>query len=189
MPFGRKTTSSNSRRMSLSITNSKPTRYDMSLPTLRGNKLLTATVTQWKQERESIETDLEMLKSELDVAKQAQRSLEEQKSANTVLKETVDRLRFDLEEIRNSQHADGSSGGSTPYSLGIASGLRAKKGKGGIRTLTSLATEMALGENEGDEASEVPERRIVSLGEELETDTFEEETVITTRRRRVSLFC
>lgn len=121
-----------------------------------------------------------MLKNELNVAKQAQHSLEEQKSANLVLKETIDRLRQDLEEIRKNNDSTSSPGSSAPNSLSAGAGGKIRKGKG-IRMLSSLAAEL------GDK--DVPEVMVEDEGERSsahDSDNFEEETVITTRRKRVS---
>lgn len=54
--------------------------------------------------------------SELEVAREAQHSLDSQKQENLLLKETIDRLRFDLDEMRTTAQAAGSSRISLPGS-------------------------------------------------------------------------
>lgn len=115
-----------------------------------------------------------MLKVELSVAHQAQHSLEEQKAANLVLKDTIDRLRQDLDEIRNS-HA--SSEGSAPSSLGAAGGSKVNVSKT-KKVLHTLASEMGV---QGATPVIVEEEATSPTA----SDGFEE-TVITTRRKRVS---
>jgi hypothetical protein len=66
--------------------------------------------TQWKQERDIAEATIEALRAQLLVGQQAQFSLDEQKVENLALKETIDRLRLDLDEIRNTSPSPGSFG-------------------------------------------------------------------------------
>lgn len=54
--------------------------------------------------------------AELEVAREAQHNLDSQKQENLLLKETIDRLRFDLDEMRTTAAAASSSRASLPGS-------------------------------------------------------------------------
>jgi hypothetical protein len=128
------------------------------------------------------DSSTEKLKAELAVAQQAQHSLEEQKCANLVLKETIDRLRLDLDEIRNSHSSEANL--SAPNSLGVAGGLHAKtKGSKNKKAFPSLAAE--LGEYDAPTVVVEEDAQSTTTTEEHDSDAYDEE-IITTRRRRVS---
>jgi len=73
---------------------------------------------KWNQQREALEAAHALTEQELNIARQAQAELEDQKHENLVLKETIDRLRFDLDELRTREHAavaGGSSGAASQF--------------------------------------------------------------------------
>ena len=91
---------------------------------------------KWLREQANYEDRIAMLEGELSVAQQAQAQLDEQKQENMMLKETIDRMRFDMDELRNSAHGleKGSSGtasahGSVSKSLGAELLSKMKDGK------------------------------------------------------------
>ena len=107
------------------------------------------------------------------VAQQTQETLEEQKQANLMLKETIDRLRLDLDEIRTITAAPASSGGSSARST-LTKNAVSKK------ALTTLAVE--LGGNMDDGIDE----EITSPNDDKEGEEAGfMETIITTSRKRV----
>ncbi|KAF9260221.1 hypothetical protein L218DRAFT_827851, partial [Marasmius fiardii PR-910] len=55
---------------------------------------------KWSRERDTYEDRIARLEKEL-TAQTAHASLDEQKQENLILKETIDRLRFDMDELRN----------------------------------------------------------------------------------------
>lgn len=63
-------------------------------------------IEKWQQQQEQMEHTLQALDAQLAMAREAQAQLEEQKQENLLLKETIDRLRFDMDELRTK--ADGS---------------------------------------------------------------------------------
>ncbi|KAG6917717.1 hypothetical protein DXG01_001368 [Tephrocybe rancida] len=66
------------------------------------------------KERESYEARIAHLEDELSIAQQAHAQLDEQKQENMLLKETIDRMRFDMDEMRNNAVvATGGSGRSS----------------------------------------------------------------------------
>ncbi|CCO30786.1 hypothetical protein BN14_04818 [Rhizoctonia solani AG-1 IB] len=59
-----------------------------------------AEAQKWAREREALEKSIETLEVELSVTRHASNELDEQKQENLLLKETIDRLRFDLDALR-----------------------------------------------------------------------------------------
>jgi hypothetical protein len=135
------------------------------LSTLRGIFL----VPQWKATSEVQEAKLNALETELATSRLAQQQLDEQKQENLYLKETIDRLRFELDELRAALAV---ALGSGPNSAGPASapGTLSK----------SLANEL--------KARLDAEQPAESDGAKAGGDDEVMETVITTSRRRVCRF-
>jgi DNA repair exonuclease SbcCD ATPase subunit len=76
--------------------------------------------SKFLKENEAYEERIVLLEQDLALAQQAQTSLDEQKQENLMLKETIDRMRFDMDELRSTltSNAAGSSGtGSAPGSV------------------------------------------------------------------------
>lgn len=69
---------------------------------------------KWTKEASSYEDRLAHLEEELSLAQQAHAQLDEQKQENLMLKETIDRMRFDMDEMRNA--ATNVAAGSGPSS-------------------------------------------------------------------------
>lgn len=113
---------------------------------------------------QELEAEVKRLETEVTVARKAESILEIQKQENLQLKETIDRMRFDLDEARavaasgKPTHTRGSTAGSA----------------GGT-----------MSRNLGDE---INRRLLDAQAVEEEEDTFVE-TVVTTRRQRVSRLC
>ena len=67
------------------------------------------------------------LEAQLNIAREAQVQLEEQKQENLMLKETIDRMRFDMDELRmkadGSNVHSGSSGGGQSAQNSISKSL------------------------------------------------------------------
>ncbi|WWD07540.1 hypothetical protein V865_005641 [Kwoniella europaea PYCC6329] len=118
---------------------------------------------KFNREVQALESEVKRLESDLSVARQAESHLDVQKQENLALKETIDRMRFDLDEAR--AQAANSAG---------ASGHRAQpSGSSGGGTLSR---------NLGDELS----RRLLDA-QKLEEESDEGEvveTVVTTQRTR-----
>jgi len=118
----------------------------------------------------SLEADVKRLEAELATARRAESVLETQKQENLQLKETIDRMRFDLDEAR-----------------AVAS--NASKGGHGQTGTSASSVGGTLSRNLGDEIS----RRLSgaqtvmedSEGEDEDGDSYVE-TVVTTQRTRVS---
>ncbi|KAF9519695.1 hypothetical protein BS47DRAFT_1079712 [Hydnum rufescens UP504] len=130
-------------------------------------------ITKWRSERELSEATIESLKAELNVAQQAQETLEQQKQANFMLKETIDRLRLDLDEIRTTTTGPGSSGGSSARST-LTKVAMSKK------ALASLAAELS-----GNLYDEIDEETTLPDGDQEAGGEAGFETIITTSRKRI----
>ena len=130
---------------------------------------------KWTKEASSYEDRLAHLEDELSLAQQAHAQLAVQKQENLVLKETIDRMRFDMDEMRNAAtHAAAGSGPSSAtnsISKSLGAELRGK-----------------MGGSWDDEDDEVEDDS--DSGElEMEDNTGDEEDVIQTiitRKKRVS---
>ncbi|OBZ66290.1 hypothetical protein A0H81_13780 [Grifola frondosa] len=74
--------------------------------------LQTIEAQKWQREELNFEERIAFLENELAMAQQAHATLDEQKQENMMLKETIDRMRFDMDELRNSATGLSQSGGS-----------------------------------------------------------------------------
>lgn len=136
---------------------------------------------QYKQDRESAEAVFLALQADLVAANQIEDEFREQRRQNDVLKETIDRLRFDLDELRITAAAQAAQ--ATQAAANAASTASAKAASSLAREL-SFKLEAAEAEGDDDESDEGSEE---GDGERTEADDDEYmETIITTSRRRVS---
>ncbi|CEQ38867.1 SPOSA6832_00319, partial [Sporobolomyces salmonicolor] len=71
-------------------------------------------VQQFDRDRELLQQAITKLEEDLLVARRAQDSLDDQKQENLMLKETIDRLRFDLDEMRVASRKSGSLDNGSP---------------------------------------------------------------------------
>jgi len=119
------------------------------------------------------------LQEELEIARQAHHELEEQKQENLLLKETIDRLRFDLDELRTT-HANATN----------ATGVNSNKGSMSRSLANELKAKLeAADEEESDDDEAGGDLSMTSVGTAMDSDEDNEyiETIITAQRRRVSL--
>ena len=132
---------------------------------------------KWEAEQEQWLSRLKGMEEELQAAQKAQAALDEQKQENMMLKETIDRLRFDMDEMR--AHA--------------GSGLSASGGASAKSTLSkSLGAELMKLQDAGWAKEEAtPEGSTEPEQENEEDEDSEDEDVvqtIITRTKRVSVF-
>ncbi|KDN50628.1 hypothetical protein RSAG8_01126, partial [Rhizoctonia solani AG-8 WAC10335] len=128
---------------------------------------------KWAREREELEKSIEVLEVELTATRHAAHELDEQKQENLMLKETIDRLRFDLDALR----------------AGMTSNVGGQnQGQGTLRR--SLANEIKDGferrereEREKEEEEEEAESEVVVHDGEGSEDGYIETTITTTRKR------
>ncbi|KAL5504361.1 hypothetical protein ACEPAH_8435 [Sanghuangporus vaninii] len=136
-------------------------------------------IDKWQQQQEQMEHTLQALETQLAMAREAQAQLEEQKQENLLLKETIDRLRFDMDELRTK--ADGSvpetkgtvsQQGSLSKSLGVElARLNHGKWPGGEESDEEEGTT-AVSDNESDSGA--------TEGEDVV------QTIITRRKKKVA---
>ncbi|EJD07049.1 uncharacterized protein FOMMEDRAFT_131786 [Fomitiporia mediterranea MF3/22] len=137
-------------------------------------------IEKWQQQQDQMEHLMQSLENQLAIAREAQAQLEEQKQENLLLKETIDRLRFDMDELRNK--ADGtmtaegkgqaSNQGSISKSLGVElARLNSGKWPGGEST------------DEEDESTAVSDQETDNEGTEGEDVV---QTIITRRKKKVA---
>lgn len=78
-------------------------RRDETIRSLRENAALYEIETaKWQKEHDTYEERLAALQSELNLALQAHSQLDEQKQENLLLKETIDRMRYEMDEMRSA---------------------------------------------------------------------------------------
>ncbi|KAG9314940.1 hypothetical protein JVU11DRAFT_4048 [Chiua virens] len=152
-------------------------RRDQELKDLRDAAALHALETQkYLREHDSYEERLAHLEAELSHAHQAHAQLDEQKQENLMLKETIDRMRFEMDEMR-SLSAMGAG-------LGPGSGASSNRGSMskslGAELLGKMGTPWGMDEEEEEEDLD---------DEDLEDTEGEEEdviqTIITRKKRKV----
>ncbi|KAF8577772.1 UPF0014-domain-containing protein [Ramaria rubella] len=129
-------------------------------------------VQKWNHQREALEAAHSITEQELAIARQAQTELEDQKQENLVLKETIDRLRFDLDELRTREHAaSGGASAATSQFGSVSKSLGAEL----MNRWEALGQEDEEEEDVGDE----DEEGSGTDGEEMI------QTIITRKKRRV----
>jgi hypothetical protein len=136
----------------------------LSLQQIETNKYL--------KENEAYEERIILLEQDLGITQQAQASLDEQKHQNLMLKETIDRMRFDMDELRaglaSNASATGSGTSSAPSSVSKSLGAEL------LSKLTDSG-EWLDNEDEGDSAETL---RV--LGIEGGADDTEDEDIVET---------
>ncbi|KAG5644171.1 hypothetical protein DXG03_009012 [Asterophora parasitica] len=134
---------------------------------------------KWAKEHESYENRILQLENEISIAQQAHAQLDEQKQENLLLKETIDRMRFDLDEMRNN--AVVTTGGS-----GQSSAMNSISKSLGAELLGKMKGGWGMDEDEEDavdaELSNVSVE--VEEGEETEGEDVIQ-TIITRKKRKV----
>jgi hypothetical protein len=129
-------------------------------------------VQKWGQQREALEAAHLVTEQELAIARQAQTELEDQKQENLVLKETIDRLRFDLDELRTRENAGSNGPSATTSQFGsVSKSLGAEL----MNRWESLGQEEEVAEEAEEEEEE----------EDSGTDGEEMIQTIITRKKRV----
>ena len=116
---------------------------------------------KWGREQDSYEERIAHLEAELTVAQQAHVQLDEQKQENLLLKETIDRMRFEMDEMR------------TGLNLGLHSGTLGLPGSGRGTISKSLGDEL-VGKLKWDEEEESAASREAKAEEEEEKEEEEE---------------
>ncbi|KAH9053804.1 hypothetical protein EDB87DRAFT_1649553 [Lactarius vividus] len=135
--------------------------------------------SKYLKENEAYEERIVLLEQDLALAQQAQTSLDEQKQENLMLKETIDRMRFDMDELRatlasNAPSANGASSapGSVSRSLGAELLSKMKNDGGWIDD-----------DDEADAAATLKELGIEDPDENTDDEDIVQ-TIITRKKKR-----
>ncbi|KDR75972.1 hypothetical protein GALMADRAFT_225716 [Galerina marginata CBS 339.88] len=133
---------------------------------------------KWAKEHESYEDRIAQLELELNIALQAHTHLDEQKQENMLLKETIDRMRFDMDDMRAAMTAVASGGsGHSSAANTMSKSLGAE-----------LAGKLNWEDPNDQSAQEDYPSPDITVVEEEETEVEDEEevqTIITKRKRKV----
>ena len=149
-------------------------RRDQELKDLQDASALQALEAQkYLREHDSYEERLAHLEAELSHAQQAYVQLDEQKQENLMLKETIDRMRFEMDEMRNLSVGQGSGSGA-----GSARGSMSKSL--GAELLGKIGDQWGMDEEEEDEVLDL-------VGDDQQDTEGEEDVIqtIITRKKRV----
>lgn len=141
-----------------------------SLQTLEGQK--------WSREHDTYESRIAALEAELELAQQAHAQLEEQKQENLMLKETIDRMRFEMDEMRSLHGGSGAGAGG---------GSQGGSQQGSVSK--SLGAELLgkIGKQWGMDEDEESEDEGLEEGEDTEGEEEDViERIITRKKRRVT---
>ncbi|KAI0359798.1 hypothetical protein OH77DRAFT_1419125 [Trametes cingulata] len=156
-------------------------RRDQEIKDLQDAAQLQAIESQkWLREQSNYEERIAALESELMIAQQAQGQLDEQKQENMLLKETIDRMRFDMDELRNSASSLEKGGGS---------GTASAHGSVSKSLGAELLSKMKDGKWEmEEEVEEDPASfEVEAEGEDDETESEDVvQTIITRTKRKVA---
>lgn len=152
---------------------------------------------KYAKEHDNYEERIAFLEGELSIAQQAHAQLDEQKQENLMLKETIDRMRFDMDEMRNNAASSATGGGGSSGQssrtntmtkslgaelLGKMTGKQWEKMKGNQWGIAG-AEDQGEGQEEGESGETVV--NLDSEGEETEGEDVVQ--TIITRKKRVSL--
>ena len=136
--------------------------------------------SKYLKENEAYEERIVLLEQELAFAQQAQTSLDEQKQENLMLKETIDRMRFDMDELRATltSNAPGSGSGTSSAPGSVSRSL-------GAELLSKMKNDSGWidDEDEADEAATLKELGIENPDEG--TDDEDIVQTIITRKKKV----
>lgn len=130
------------------------------------------------RERDYLQAKAARLEAEINEVHQAVEDLEEQRHENLALRETIDRLRLDLDELRTQARLSASASGGAGLSRS-ASGSDGAPGTIGRNLGRELAKRLKEGGSQ-DALTVLDEAAKAETG----SDGYEEE-IITTRRKLV----
>lgn len=120
---------------------------------------------------------------DLELAQQAYSSLDDQKAENLLLKETIDRLKFEMDEMRNNaanalEHSKDASGSATS----VGRTLGAEMVRAGVDP-NAVPSRRSQQQEDSEDETVIDE----TINQESDDDEFIQ-TVITKTRKRVRLY-
>ncbi|CAE6337269.1 unnamed protein product [Rhizoctonia solani] len=134
-----------------------------------------AETQKWARERETLEQSIETLEAELITTRHASNELDEQKQENLLLKETIDRLRFDLDALRAGMTSNVGGQNQGPGTLSRSLANEIKEG--------FERREREEREREKEEEEEEADSEVIVEETEGSEDGYIETTITTTRKR------
>ncbi|EIW84424.1 hypothetical protein CONPUDRAFT_120295 [Coniophora puteana RWD-64-598 SS2] len=139
---------------------------------------------KWLRERDSYDSRIAAMEEDLLMAQQAHAQLDEQKQENLMLKETIDRLRYDMDEMRNnaSQAAAAAGAGSLSARNSMSKSLGAELMK---MKDWGMPVEEDMMHDVGHEGIEVDVHPEEDDGDDTEGEDVVEHHVITRTKRRI----
>ncbi|KLO17115.1 hypothetical protein SCHPADRAFT_822027 [Schizopora paradoxa] len=147
------------------------------------NALHDVEIDKWSQQHEQLTQHLANVEQQLMIAREAEIQLDEQKQENLLLKETIDRLKFDMEELRNK--ADGN----IPSSSGTSSNQNTIGKTLGVE-FARMTSGAWKDENEGESDEESESTAVEEEEGHGDSDDTEGEdviqTIITRKKRKVA---
>ncbi|KAI5119642.1 hypothetical protein M0805_009003 [Coniferiporia weirii] len=135
-------------------------------------------INKWQQQMDQMEQHTQHLEAQLVAAREAQAQLDEQKQENMLLKETIDRMRFDMDELRTK--ADGSL---------VPAGSGRDSVHGSIGKSLGVELQRMKGKWPGEDDTDEDESTAVSDDGSGDGDTEGEDvvqTIITRRKKKVT---
>lgn len=112
------------------------------------------------------------LEAELSIAQQAHAQLDEQKQENMLLKETIDRMRFDMDEMRSNAIAATGGSGQSSAANSVSKSLGAE-----------LLGKMKGGWGMDDEEEDSGDSSTIVIDDEEDTESEDVIQTIITRKR------
>lgn len=135
-------------------------------------------ISKWVREHELWEERVRQLEAELSSAIEAHSQLDEQKHENLLLKETIDRMRFEIDTMRDAATSGTSSGLSSAANT-ISKSLGAElQGK----------MNWDIEDDQADDSGDLLSEGTAVAEEDEETEGEEEDIIqtIITKKKRVS---
>lgn len=137
---------------------------------------------KWEDELAQWQIQVKALEDELDAAHKVQEALDKQKLENMVLKETIERMRFEMDEMRQAAASGHAASGPASAKASISRSLGAELA--GKMRETDWEEEADAGEVE----AALQEPLEVEVREEEDTEGEDVIQTIITRTKRVSGF-
>jgi hypothetical protein len=135
--------------------------------------------SKFLKENEAYKERIALLEQDLALAQQAQTSLHEQKQENLMLKETIDRMRFDMDELRATFASNAAGSGTSSVPGSVSRSL-------GAELLSKMKNDSGWIDDDDDEVDEAATLKELGI-EDPDGNTDDEDIVqtIITRKKKV----
>ena len=136
--------------------------------------------SKFLKENEAYEERIVLLEQDLGLAQQAQTSLDVQKQENLMLKETIDRMRFEMDEFRATLTSNAANSGNSSAPGSVSRSL-------GAELLNKLKDDGAWMDDEEEADSAATLKELGIENPEVNTDDEDIVQTIITRKKKVAL--